>query len=374
MGGKRDQVAEEYTMFSKRFPKGFTLVELLVVIGIIAVLISMLLPALNRAREQANLIQCQSNLRTIGQLLNIYAAENRGYLPYGQVQVHPGGPTYAPGPSGNGSIASPTSNKYSVELWDWTDTLSLLNDNLRESTVQPKTTAQNYSMQALNWSAVFHDSDIPGSLPIGQPGTTGQQVCHYCANARVLANGLDADPITSVQTALYPNPLLHYCYPLRSLSSIQHSAQVMMVWCAATNLSNGAYDQGANVICWALDGSQENWGHGLSNPAAQPGWFLPSFFNNLVALGNSDDKSTYCSANNNVTLPFIQAENQDYMNAGGFGWNMQADMRYRHMDNTTMNVLFVDGHVESRLIGSVHVSDICLNPTYPFANNFYSLF
>ena len=77
-----------YRKNQKQNHRAFTLVELLVVIGIIALLISILLPALSKAREQANTIKCAANLHNIGLGINIYISEWKGKYPAAYLYVN----------------------------------------------------------------------------------------------------------------------------------------------------------------------------------------------------------------------------------------------------------------------------------------------
>jgi prepilin-type N-terminal cleavage/methylation domain-containing protein/prepilin-type processing-associated H-X9-DG protein len=97
---------------------GFTLVELLVVIGIIALLISILMPALSRARRAANTVACGANIRSILQAMQMYVAENAGFIP--------GSPNTSArhlvqGPTGSAFQApfSETNCPDISQIWDW---------------------------------------------------------------------------------------------------------------------------------------------------------------------------------------------------------------------------------------------------------------
>jgi type II secretory pathway pseudopilin PulG len=87
MGEPQTQYFPPRLMTVRHRGAAFSLVELLVVLGIIALLISLLMPALAKARAQSKYIACQSNLRQIGQMMIIYANNNGGWMfPYGGIE------------------------------------------------------------------------------------------------------------------------------------------------------------------------------------------------------------------------------------------------------------------------------------------------
>ena len=186
-------------MYGKRFLKGFTLVELLVVIGIIALLISILLPALGKARAQANLAACASNLRNIGQWVSEYTAENKGYLPFGTEEVQSSPGTWA--------------------YWEWDDTISLMLG-------QPPD--PNHPNACLTTSSILYDPEV------SIYGTRAAHTCDYIANSRVLADGaMD----TNWGSPPPPIPAYKGTYgAARAAASIQRSAEVAAVWDTSVNL------------------------------------------------------------------------------------------------------------------------------------------
>jgi prepilin-type N-terminal cleavage/methylation domain-containing protein/prepilin-type processing-associated H-X9-DG protein len=140
---------------------GFTLVELLVVIGIIAVLIAILLPALGRARDQAKTVQCLSNLRQIGVAIFAYAQDNKGYVVPGSIRA---------------TLYNPTAAKVEVETY----ATLLVNGKYILSPDQPAPAAgQSTSSSANvfrcpNTSDLINTKDAQGNIDLVPPRNSNQ--------------------------------------------------------------------------------------------------------------------------------------------------------------------------------------------------------
>jgi len=369
---------------------GFTLVELLVVIGIIALLISILLPSLSRARQQANLIYCQANERQIGQLIQLYASSNNGYMPPlgGYINT-----AYLNGLGGNAQYYCP---------FTWAEVLTILSGSTDIGGAVTVANNGPFYYHPADTLQIFHDVDTP---PEGRENisTTWQvynnpqhngNTCDYTANTR--AFGWDGNAtatnaggenyeLDDLAVAPYNAGTL-----LKQQASFKRAAEFSDVWDGPVFLNNvtnligcmGPQDGGQLFCGGAIDGYACWGGYCLCYPVpyqatsqttppingqdlANGGWGfgLNGQYENPISLGN-DGTVSPADSWGGMTLTIAKYENQDLtgnQTGGAPGYIQFNAIRFRHMNNTVCNMLFMDGHVESRGLLQVTPKDISDN-------------
>jgi prepilin-type N-terminal cleavage/methylation domain-containing protein/prepilin-type processing-associated H-X9-DG protein len=145
--------------------KGFSLVELLTVIGIIALLLALLLPVLTKARSEAVKVKCMSNLRNLLQAQSMYVAENKGFLTYP-----------------NWSVNLEATNNWSI---GWLYTQERTSDPLQQNDVK---TGALYHY--LNDTKVYH---CPTHVVDNVPAGWTERLTSYIMNGAVCGYGTVGD-------------------------------------------------------------------------------------------------------------------------------------------------------------------------------------
>jgi len=295
--------------FQKR---GFTLVELLVVIGIITLLIAMLLPALSRARAQALSVQCMSNLRSIGQMMGIYENTYKGSLPYGYW---------------NGSAPNSTTANNNAAA-DWT---TLLSNTMNPNYAIDYNDAVGYTQATAGSRGIFL---CPSAIESTAPGL----LTHYSAHPRLIPslNQIDWDPDNKPAA---PSGTNYYLTPYK-ITQIPITSDIVLIFDGTQKIDSGgvAGQWGANVTGTQLDQGRLQWSTYLTTDWSLDTnwWMVPTF---------PIDLSPYSGT----------AYNQDVSTLGttAQGIGNWSNIRYRHGNNNNQtNCLMCDGHVQTFKIGT----------------------
>jgi len=265
---------------SRRF--GFTLVELLVVIGIIAILVGVLLPALSRARRAANTVKCSAALRQIGDAFKLYSIDNKGKYPVVKWFIRP-------------TTHQPTYNGQLVTALYWQD---FLQKYVAKGTPALNTAGQGMANGAAfalarasvfwgcpEWSGRMGNTIYPANNAAGispyENGYSYNWWCNYTTQSPLGAHppysgtAID-DPAENAIVGQWPS---YKSFSPASDKCLVVEANLWLLWLVGTDSShtveplisyNRSYDIGWTTVGW---NNIDRYRHGLYPPIRADGYF-----------------------------------------------------------------------------------------------------